>query len=67
MTQLTLRLASTHDHWRDAPAGAHALAACRLWLRHCAKRHPVAADGLQWVFGGLVAAALLAGTLIANA
>ena len=67
MTQLTLRLASTHDHWFEAPAGEHALAACRLRLRHFSKRHPVVMDGLEWAFGGLIAAALVAGTLIASA
>jgi hypothetical protein len=30
MTQLTLRLASTHDHWFDEPASEHALVAARL-------------------------------------
>lgn len=67
MTQLTLRLASTHDHWFEAPAGQHALAACRLRLRHFSKRHPVVVNGLEWAFGGLIAAALVAGTLLANA
>jgi hypothetical protein len=67
MTQLTPGLASTHDHWFEAPAGEHALAACRLRLRHSAKRHPVVVDGLEWAFSGLIAAALLAGTLIASA
>jgi hypothetical protein len=47
MTQLTPRLASTHDRWFEAPAGEHALAACRLRLRHFAKRRPVVVDGFS--------------------
>ena len=62
----TLRLASTHDHWSEAPAGEHALAACRL-LHHFSKRHPAVMDSLEWAFGGLIAVALVTGTLIANA
>jgi len=51
----------------EAPAGEHALAACRLRLHHFSKRHPAVMDGLEWAFGGLIAVALVTGTLIANA
>jgi hypothetical protein len=66
MTQLTLRLASTHDHWLDEPFREHALAALRLLLRHLVKRHPVIVDALEWASCGMIAVAMLVGTLIAN-
>jgi hypothetical protein len=67
MTQLSLQLAATHDHWRDERASRHVIAALQLWWRHFAKRHPLVADGLEWTSCGVIALAMLVGTLIANA
>jgi hypothetical protein len=67
MTQLSLRVAATHDHWRDQPANKHIIAALQLRWRHFAKRYPLVADGLEWVSCGVIALAMLVATLIANA
>jgi hypothetical protein len=62
MTQLTMRLAATHDHWFEEPAAKHAFPALKLWWKHFAKHHPIVADGLEWAGCGAIAAALLFGT-----
>jgi hypothetical protein len=67
MTQLTLQLAATHDHWFEEPATRHAFPAAKLWWRHLSKQHPIIADGLEWAGCGAVAVALVFGSLIANA
>jgi hypothetical protein len=67
MTGLTLQLAATHDHWFEEPAAKHVFPALRLWWRHLAKEHPIIADGIEWTGCGVVAIALLLGSLIANA
>jgi hypothetical protein len=67
MTQLTFRLASTHDHWFDEPATEHTLVAVRLRWRHFAKHHPTVVEALEWAIGSLVGLTILSATLIANA
>jgi hypothetical protein len=67
MTQLTFQLAATHDHWFEEPATRHAFPAVKLWWRHLAKQHPIITECLEWSACGLVAGAMLVGTLIANA
>jgi len=67
MTQLTLQLAATHDHWFEEPAPKHAFPAAKLWWRHLPKQHPIIADGLEWGSCGAVSLALVLGWLIANA
>jgi hypothetical protein len=67
MTQLTLQLAATHDHWFEEPAAKHAFPALRLWWRHLAKQHPIIADGIEWAGCGAIAVAVLCGSLIGNA
>jgi hypothetical protein len=67
MTQLTIQLAATHDHWFQEPAAKHAYPALKLWWRHFSKQHAVIADGIEWIGCGTVAVTLLVGTLIANA
>jgi hypothetical protein len=67
MTQLTLQLASTHDHWFDEPATDHALVAARLRWRQFVKRHLAAVDALEWVSCCILGIAMLVATLIANA
>jgi hypothetical protein len=67
MTQLTLQLAATHDHWFEEPAALRAFPALKLWWKHLSKQHPIIADGLEWIGCGVIAAAVLFGTLIANA
>jgi hypothetical protein len=66
MTQLTLQLAATHDHWFEEPAAKHAFPALMLWWRHLAKQHPIIADGIEWTGCGTIAIAVLCGSLIAN-
>jgi hypothetical protein len=67
MTQLTMQLAATHDHWFEEPAAKHAFPALKLWWKHFAKQHPIVADGLEWTGCGGIAVGLLFATLIANA
>jgi hypothetical protein len=67
MTQLTLQLAATHDHWFEQTAARHAVPALKLWWRHFAKQHAVIVDGIEWTGCGILAIGLLVGTLIANA
>ena len=67
MTQLTLQLAATHDHWFEEPVAKHAFPALKLWCKHFSKRRPIVADGLEWAGCSAIAVALLFGTLIANA
>jgi hypothetical protein len=68
MTQLTLRLASTHDHWFDEPATSeHALAAARLGWRQFTKHYPGVIEALEWVSCAALAVGMLGATLIANA
>jgi hypothetical protein len=67
MTQPTLQLAATHDHWLEEPVTMHAIAALKLWWRHFARHHSILVDALEWVGCGLLAAALLTAELIANA
>ena len=67
MTKLTFAIAATHDHWFEEPTAKHVLPAVRLWWRHFWKHHPIIADAIEWSACGVVTAAMLAGTLIANA
>jgi hypothetical protein len=67
MTQLTLRLAATHDHWFEEPAPWHAVPALKLLWRHFSRQHPVVADGIEWTGCGILAVGLLVATLIASA
>ena len=67
MTQLTFAIAATHDHWLEELAAKRAYPALGLWWRHFSKQHPVATDAIEWSVCGVVAAAMLGGTLIANA
>jgi len=67
MTHLTFDLAATHDHWFEEPAAKHALPALKLSWRHFAKHHPIMADLIAWSSCGVLAAGLIASTLIANA
>jgi hypothetical protein len=67
MTNLTIHLAVTHDHWFEEPAAKHALPALKLSWRHFSKQHPIIADSLEWTGCGAIAVAVLFGTLIANA
>jgi len=46
MTQLTLQLAATHDHWFEEPAAKHAFPALKLWWKHFSRQHPIVTDGL---------------------
>jgi hypothetical protein len=66
MTQLTFELAATHDHWFEEPTAKHALPAIKLLWRHFSKLHPIVADAFEWMACGVLAAALLAASLIAN-
>jgi hypothetical protein len=67
MTQLTMQLAATHDHWFEEPAAKHVFPAFKLWWKHFVKHYPIVADGLEWTGCGFIAVGLLFGTLIANA
>lgn len=67
MTQLTLQLAATHDHWFTEPVAKHAYPALKLWWKHLSKRNPTIVSGLEWFGCSTIAFALLFGTLIANA
>jgi len=67
MTQLSFRLASTHDHWFDEPATEHTLVAIRLRCRQFAKHCPAVVEALEWAICSLVGLTMLAATLIANA
>lgn len=67
MTQLTLQLAATHDHWLEEPATRHAIPALKLWWRHFARQYPNAVNALEWVACGLLTLVLLTAELIANA
>jgi hypothetical protein len=67
MAQLSSAIAAKHDHWFEEPAAKHVLPALKLWLRHFSKQHPIAADAIEWSAGGMVAVAVVAGTLVANA
>jgi hypothetical protein len=67
MTHLTLQLTATHDHWFEEPANRHALPALKLWWRHFSKQHPIIFDSIEWAGCGVLAVAVLVGSLIANA
>jgi hypothetical protein len=67
MTQLTIQLAATHDHWFQEPVTRHAYPALKVWWRHLSKKHPWAIEGLEWIGSGTLAVILLIGTLIGNA
>jgi hypothetical protein len=66
MTQLTLQLAATHDHWFEEPVTRHVLPALKLGWRHFSKQHAILVDGLEWAGCGVIALAVLFGSLIAN-
>ena len=67
MMQLTFELAATHDHWFEESVAKDAFPALKLEWRHLSKQHPIIADALEWSTGGIMAAAIVAGTLVANA
>jgi hypothetical protein len=68
MTQFALlHLAATHDRWFEEPVSKHALPALKLSWRHFSKHHPIMADAIEWSSCGVLAAGLIASTLIANA
>jgi hypothetical protein len=66
MTGLTLRIATTHDHWFDRPASEHLLARVRLRWRHFIKSYPIIANPLEWSLCGVIAVGLLFSSLIAQ-
>jgi hypothetical protein len=67
MTQLTMSLAATHDHWREERAFRHVAAATQLWWRHISRHHPVVVEIAEWSGAVATAVALLVAELIANA
>ncbi len=62
----TRALALIHDHWLNEPSVGCRVAAMKLWVRHFTKRHPWAADILEWSSAAAVAVLLSVGSLIAN-
>jgi hypothetical protein len=66
MTQLTFEIAAAHDRWLEGPAARHAVPALKLWWRHFSKHHPIIAEAIEWIACGAVAAAIVAGSLVAN-
>ncbi|MBN8990743.1 MAG: hypothetical protein J0H42_21065 [Rhizobiales bacterium] len=67
MTQLTMSLAATHDHWTTEPVLKHAGAAARLWLRHLRRHRPLLVDVAEWSFAATIASCLVVLELFANA
>jgi len=67
MTQLTINLAATHDHWADEPALKHAGAAVKLSWRHFKRLHPLIVDIIEWAGAAVIASAILIAQLVANA
>ena len=67
MTQLTMNLAATHDHWADEPSLRHAGAGIKLWWRHLNRHHPLVVDIAEWCGAAAIAAAMLIAQLIVNA
>jgi len=49
------------------PTAKHAIPAFGLWWRPFSKHHPIIAGAIEWSASGVVAAAMLAGTLFTNA
>jgi hypothetical protein len=61
MTQLTMSLAATHDHWREERAFRHVAAATQLWWRHISRITCVQGRMVRAVAtGGLLVAELIA-------
>jgi hypothetical protein len=67
MTQFTLDIAATHDHWFEEPAAKHVFPALKLGWRHFARQHPIVSDGLEWAGCSAIAIVIVFGSLIANA
>jgi hypothetical protein len=67
MTQLALQLAAMPDHWFHEPQQSASIRRLSFGGRHFSKQHPVIADGLEWSACGVIAVAIIFGSLIANA
>jgi hypothetical protein len=66
MPQLSLQLATTHDHWLERPAGEHAVVGARLHWRHLIKAHPIIVIALEWLLCGALTVVFALSSLTAQ-